>query len=121
MGVEVVALAYPYGWPGAFDGTTERLAREAGYRVAFSALNLFAIYWFPYLETIPFHFIWISLTLLYGFRSWPTGPTMWILCAVMVTTGSGIALDVWRGTAPREGRSQRLEPDAGKLARPVLK
>ncbi len=34
---EILALAYPYGWPGAFDATTERLAREAGYRVAFSA------------------------------------------------------------------------------------
>ena len=63
-------------------------------------LNLFAIYWFAYWETIPFHFIWISLTLLYGFRSWPTGPTMWILGAVMVTTASGIGLDVWRGTEP---------------------
>jgi signal transduction histidine kinase len=68
----------------------------------FSALNLIAIYWFAYWETIPFHFIWISLTLLYGFRSWPTRPTMWILGAVMVTTASGIALDVWRGSEPRE-------------------
>ena len=68
----------------------------------FSTLNLIAIYWFAYWETIPFHFIWISLTLLYGFRSWPTRPTMWILGAVMVTTGFGIGLDVWRGTEPRE-------------------
>ena len=68
----------------------------------FSALNLIAIYRFAYWETVPFHFIWISLTLLYGFRSWPTRPTMWILSAVMVTTASGIALDVWRGTEPRE-------------------
>ena len=68
----------------------------------FSVLNLFAIYWFAYWETIPFHFIWISLTLLYGFRSWPTGPTIWILGAVMVTTASGIGMDVWRGTEPAE-------------------
>jgi signal transduction histidine kinase len=68
----------------------------------FSVLNLFAIYWFAYWETIPFHFIWISLTLLYGFRSWPTGPTIWILGAVMVTTASGIGMDVWRGTEPPE-------------------
>ena len=70
--------------------------------VGFSALNLFAIYWFPNWETIPFHFIWISLTLLYGWRSWPTGPTMWILGAVMLTTASGIGLDVWRGSEPPE-------------------
>ena len=68
----------------------------------FSAINLVAIYWFANWETIPFHFIWISLTLLYGFRSWPTRPTMWILGAVMVTTGFGIGLDVWRGSEPRE-------------------
>jgi signal transduction histidine kinase len=68
----------------------------------FSALNLIAIYRFAYWETVPFHFIWISLTLLYGFRSWPTRPTMWILGAVMITTGFGIGLDVWRGTEPRE-------------------
>jgi signal transduction histidine kinase len=67
---------------------------------AFSGLNLVAIYWFAFWETIPFHFIWISLTLLYGFRSWPTRPTMWILGAVMLTTASGIGLDVWRGTEP---------------------
>jgi peptidoglycan/xylan/chitin deacetylase (PgdA/CDA1 family) len=39
LGRAVAALAYPYGWPGAFDATTERLAREAGYRVAFSAID----------------------------------------------------------------------------------
>ena len=70
--------------------------------VSFSAVNLFAIYYFAYWETVPFHFIWISLTLLYGFRSWPTGPTMWILGAVMLATASGIGLDVWRGTEPAE-------------------
>jgi signal transduction histidine kinase len=65
-------------------------------------LNLVAIYWFANWETIPFHFIWISLTLLYGFRSWPTGPTMWVLGAVMLTTASGIGIDVWRGSEPPE-------------------
>jgi len=68
----------------------------------FSAINLIAIYRFAYWETVPFHFIWISLTLLYGFRSWPTRPTMWILGAVMLTTGFGIGLDIWRGSEPRE-------------------
>jgi signal transduction histidine kinase len=68
----------------------------------FSAVNLFAIYLFAFWETIPFHFIWISLTLLYGFRSWPTKPTMWILGVVMLTTASGIGLDVWRGSEPSE-------------------
>jgi signal transduction histidine kinase len=68
--------------------------------VVFSALNLIAIYWFADWETIPFHFIWISLTLLYGFRPWRAGVTVWALAAVMLTTASGIGLDVYRGSEP---------------------
>ena len=64
----------------------------------FSALNLIAILKFADWETIPFHFIWISFTLLYGFRAWPAKPTLWVLAVVMVTTGAGIGLDVVRGT-----------------------
>lgn len=66
----------------------------------FSALNLIAILKFADWETIPFHFIWISFTLLYGFRTWPAKPTMWVLGAVMLSTGAGIGLDVVRGTEP---------------------
>jgi peptidoglycan/xylan/chitin deacetylase (PgdA/CDA1 family) len=36
LGREVAALAYPFGVAGASDATTRRLAREAGYRLAFS-------------------------------------------------------------------------------------
>lgn len=35
----VHALAYPFGWPGTFTDTTQRLARETGYRLAFSAIE----------------------------------------------------------------------------------
>jgi signal transduction histidine kinase len=87
----VVALRWPY---------SPRVL-EAGWAV-FSALNLIAIYWFANWETIPFHFIWISLTVLYGFRAWRAGPTLWVLGAVMLTTASGIGLDVWRGSEPPE-------------------
>ncbi|MBV9446577.1 MAG: HAMP domain-containing histidine kinase [Streptosporangiaceae bacterium] len=69
----------------------------------FSALNLVAILKFADWETVPFHFIWISFTLLYGFRTWAAKPTMWVLGAVMVATGAGIGLDVARHTeAPAE-------------------
>jgi signal transduction histidine kinase len=68
----------------------------------FSAVNLVAIYWFANWETVPFHFIWISLTLLYGFRAWPVGPTVWVLAAVMLTTAAGIGLDVYRGSEPAQ-------------------
>ena len=39
LGREVVTLAYPYGWPGTYNATTARIAREAGYRLAFSSLS----------------------------------------------------------------------------------
>ncbi len=37
LGCEVATLAYPYGWPETYTATTIRLAREAGYRLAFSS------------------------------------------------------------------------------------
>jgi signal transduction histidine kinase len=49
-------------------------------------------------ETIPFHFIWVSLTLLYGFRIWGPGPTSAVLGTVVVTTGVLIMIDVGHGT-----------------------
>ena len=67
---------------------------------AFSVLNLGAILLLPDWETIPFHFIWISFTLLYGFRTWAPRPTLYVLGAVMAATGAGIGLDVMRGSEP---------------------
>jgi signal transduction histidine kinase len=63
--------------------------------VAFSIANLVAIVVFARWETVPFHFIWISLTLLYGFRVWSIRPTMWVLAMVMVTTFGAIGWDVF--------------------------
>jgi signal transduction histidine kinase len=65
--------------------------------VVFSLANLAAIVIFKRWETVPFHFIWISLTLLYGFRVWATRPTAWVLAVVMITTGAAIGWDVYRG------------------------
>ncbi len=39
LGQEVHALAYPFGWAGTFNERTVQLARGAGYRLAFSALE----------------------------------------------------------------------------------
>ena len=66
--------------------------------VLFSVVNLLCILVFQHWETIPFHFIWISLTLLYGFRVWATGPTLWVLALVMVTTFGAIGWDVYQGS-----------------------
>jgi signal transduction histidine kinase len=66
--------------------------------VVFSAVNLIAIFAFAGWETIPFHFIWISFTLLYGFRTWAPRPTLTVLGMVMLTTAAAIGHDVARGT-----------------------
>ena len=55
--------------------------------VLFSLANLAAMLIIPSWETVPFHFIWVSLTVLYGFRVWRTRPTLTVLAVVMVTTG----------------------------------
>jgi signal transduction histidine kinase len=72
---------------------------DAGWAV-FSAINLIAIFAFPCWETIPFHLIWISVTLVYGFRTWAPKPTLAVLGVVMATTAAGIGLDVARGAEP---------------------
>jgi signal transduction histidine kinase len=51
----------------------------------------------PTWETIPFHVIWITLTLLYGFRVWSLPTTAAILGAVMLGTGASIFADAFDG------------------------
>ncbi len=41
-------------------------------------------------ETIPFHCVWVSLTLLYGFRVWRGRATLAV--SLIVTVGTGLAL-----------------------------
>jgi signal transduction histidine kinase len=84
-----IRVSWPFS-PGLLDATW----------AAFSAVNLVAIYAFPGWETIPFHVIWISFTLLYGFRTWAPRPTLWVLAVVMAATAAGIGLDVARGAEP---------------------
>jgi signal transduction histidine kinase len=48
-------------------------------------------------ETVPFHFIWVSLTLLYGFRVWRVNPMLGVLAAVVASTGTLILWDIHVG------------------------
>ncbi len=66
--------------------------------VAFALANGAAMVQWETWETIPFHFIWVSLTLLYGFRVWGTRPTLAVLAAVFGGTGALITLDVHHGS-----------------------
>jgi signal transduction histidine kinase len=63
----------------------------------FAVANLVAMRFFPGWETIPFHLIWISLTLLYGFRVWRPAATHLTLAAVVVSTGALILDDAFSG------------------------
>jgi signal transduction histidine kinase len=68
--------------------------------VLFSLANLAAMFLVPDWETVPFHFIWVSLTILYGFRVWRTRPTLAVLAFVMAGTAVAIAFDYTRGDQP---------------------
>ncbi|MDQ1485535.1 MAG: two-component system, OmpR family, sensor kinase, partial [Actinomycetota bacterium] len=55
---------------------------------AFALANLTAMWVLPGSETIPFHFIYVSLAIVYGFRVWPLRPTLLLLGTVTLATGA---------------------------------
>ncbi len=63
----------------------------------FALANIGAMIVWTSWETIPFHFVWISLTIVYGFRVWSPRVTTLILAAVVVTTGGSILVDAFAG------------------------
>jgi signal transduction histidine kinase len=65
---------------------------------AFAATNYAAMVVWPTWETIPFHFVWISLTLVYGFRVWPVRRTLGVLAFVMGMTAVSISMDAFDGS-----------------------
>jgi two-component system, OmpR family, sensor kinase len=62
--------------------------------VVFALANTAVIVMFPSAATVPFHNIWVSLTLLYGFRLWSLGATVPILVAVCLGTGAAMTVTV---------------------------
>jgi signal transduction histidine kinase len=84
-----------HGWPLRPRGAW----LDVGWAV-FAACNLVATLLIPDWETVPFHFIWVSLTILYGFRVWRSGPTLLVLAMVMGTTGVTLYADYRRGAQP---------------------
>ena len=63
----------------------------------FAAANVTAIVLMSRWETIPFHFVWVSLTLVYGFRRWRFRTTMLLLLVVIASTGAALAVSIARG------------------------
>jgi two-component system, OmpR family, sensor kinase len=77
-------------------GLLRRRPVEAAWTL-FAIANLLAMTLWPSWETIPFHFIWISLTLVYGFRVWRPAATLLTLLAVFTGTGAIILHDAFVG------------------------
>jgi len=63
----------------------------------FVVLNLIAMRLSPAWGSVPFLIIWISLTLLYGFRLWHVGSTVLTVAVVTLATGGLIGWQVLRG------------------------
>jgi signal transduction histidine kinase len=66
--------------------------------VGFALANLAAMALVPEWETVPFHFIWVSLTILYGYRVWGLSVTAAVLVGVVVSTGTLLVYDVVRSS-----------------------
>ena len=78
-------------------GRHRRLLRRGKLDIAWLilvVLNLAAIGFWPSRETIPFHLISICFALLYWLRVWPADPMPWGIGIVLITTVTGIALDL---------------------------
>jgi signal transduction histidine kinase len=84
----------PFARPGT--GLLRGRAVEAGW-VLFAAANLAAMIVWPHWETVPFHFIWVSLTLVYGIRVWPGSATHLALALVALATAAVIADQARKG------------------------
>ena len=65
--------------------------------VAFVAVNLAAMRLIPQWQTVPFLAIWVSLTLIYGFRLWRLQPAILTLLVLTLATGGIIGIQVIRG------------------------
>jgi len=73
--------------------------------VIFAVANTAAMFALPGQETIPFHFVYISMAVVYGFQPWPLRRTYAVLSLVAVTTGAALVWHVqnevigWEETA----------------------
>jgi signal transduction histidine kinase len=57
---------------------------------AFAFVNVGLMLAVPAWQAIPFHLIWVTLTVLYGFRLWAPKPTVLLLLGVGALTGAAV-------------------------------
>jgi two-component system OmpR family sensor kinase len=72
----------------------------------FAAVNVAVILTLSDWETIPFHLVWVSLTLVYGFRAWRLRTTMTVLLVVIGVSGAALA---WTVMQTDEGPDELAE------------
>jgi len=65
--------------------------------VAFVLVNTAGVVRYADWATVPFHFVWIGLSLLYGWRVWKTAGTTVALVMVIFLTGLALTKDVVDG------------------------
>jgi signal transduction histidine kinase len=78
----------------------DRAASFGGVELAwgsFALVNLFGMWALPGSETIPFHFIYVSLAVVYGFRVWALRPTLILLGAITASTGAVLVVRYFQG------------------------
>ena len=67
----------------------------------FGVLMLLSMVVRPGLETVPYHLLFLMLTIVYGFRVWPVLPTVAVAVLVTVTTGTILYVHHRRGYIDR--------------------
>jgi signal transduction histidine kinase len=77
--------------------------------VAFAAANLVIMLRLSSWQTVPFHLIWLSISILYGFRMWTVRNTTLALGAVMLVTGYALISPTVRAHAGWEGIDESTE------------
>jgi two-component system OmpR family sensor kinase len=65
----------------------------------FAAANVGTMFFVRSWEEIPFHVVWLSITVVYGFRVWSVGKTVLLVVVVMLVTGVAIGRAVIQGGA----------------------
>jgi hypothetical protein len=81
---------------------------------AFALVNLVAMFRLGLAQTVPFHFVWVSLTLVYGFRIWRLETTVLVCAVVCAVTAVAFLRPIAAGWAERR-RGHRGAADGGDV------
>src|SRR6476619_7423670 len=92
-------------WATSSRSSRRGLSRNAAIDVAvfaFCVAMLLAMATSPGEETIPYHLLFLCVTIVYGFRVWPLLPTLAILLIITVVTGWVMVTHYVNGSIDRQ-------------------